>query len=395
MPWQESSPMSERLAFIKACLDRTERIIEICDRFGISEKTGQKWLKRFRERDILGLEDQSRARLTHPHRITSEVAGRIIALRRKYPLYGPAMLHDWLRLHEPGEHWPAASSIGELLKRANLIHSKRRRHRSEERAALFGSRTRALEPNMVWTADFKGQFRLRRGKGVYCHPLTALDLHTHYLLGCTALETTSVAPARKVFVRLFREYGLPLVLRTDNGVPFAQPNALGRLGSLAFWWVRLGIRPEHITPARPSENGAHERFHKTLKAAATRPASESFPAQQRRFDTFKTEYNNDRPHQSLPEHRPPGHLYTSSPRPYPTRLPALVYPDSSSVRLVDWNGNIKWRNQKLFLSSNLAGDYVSLTEGEDDIFTIAYGSLELGDFDSNTNRFTPRVRWSG
>ncbi|MDP9201060.1 MAG: helix-turn-helix domain-containing protein [Gemmatimonadota bacterium] len=387
--------MSERLAFIKACLDRTERIVEICDRFGISEKTGQKWLKRFRERDLLGLEDQSRARLTHPHRITPEVAGRIIALRRKYPLYGPAMLRDWLRLHEPGEHWPAASSIGELLKRANLIRSKRRRHQSAERAALDGSRTRALEPNMVWTADFKGQFRLRKGKGVYCYPLTVLDLHTHYLLGCTALETTSVAPARKVFVRLFREYGLPMVLRTDNGVPFAQPNALGRLGSLAFWWVRLGIRPEHITLARPSENGAHERFHKTLKAAATRPASESFPAQQRRFDHFKTEYNTERPHQSLAEHSPPGHLYTPSPRPYPTRLPALVYPDSCFVRLVDRGGNIKWRNQALFLSSNLAGDYVSLREGEDDTFTIAYGSLELGDFDSNTNRFTPRVRWSG
>lgn len=248
---------------------------------------------------------------------------------------------------------------------------------------------------MVWTADFKGQFRLRKGCGVYCYPLTVLDLHSHYLLGCTALETTSVALTRQVFVRLFREYGLPLVLRTDNGVPFAQPNALGRLGALGFWWVRLGIRPEHITPARPSENGAHERFHKTLKAAATRPASDSFPAQQKRFDNFRREYNTDRPHQSLPDHRPPAHLYSTSPRSYPARLPALVYPDSAAVRLVDPHGTIKWRNQALFLSKNLAGDYVSLSERDDDIFTIAYGALELGDFDSNTNRFNPHVRWSG
>lgn len=394
MPWRESSFMSERLAFIKACLDRDERIVEICDRFGISEKTGQKWLKRFREEGSSGLADRSRARLLQPHRITPEVTERIITLRRKYPLYGPAMLRDWLRIHEPEVHWPAASSIGELLKRANLIRT-RRRHQSPERKALSGPSTRALEPNMVWTADFKGQFRLRRGSGVYCYPLTVLDLHTHYLLGCKALETTSVAPTRQVFVRLFREYGLPLVLRTDNGIPFAQPNALGRLGALAFWWVRLGIRPEHITPARPSENGAHERFHKTLKAATTRPASQSLTAQQRRFDAYRTEYNNDRPHQSLPEHRPPGYLYTSSPRSYPARLPALVYPDSSLVRLVDGGGNIKWRGQALFLSGNLAGDYVSLSEGEHDIFTIAYGSLELGDLDSNTNRFTPRVRWVG
>ena len=394
MPWRESSFMSERLAFIRACLDRSERIVEICDRFGISEKTGQKWLRRFREEGSIGLADRSRARLVQPYRITSEVAERIIGLRRKYPLYGPAMLRDWLLQHEPEVRWPAASSIGELLKRANLIRSKRR-HQSPERKALFGSRTRALEPNMVWTADFKGQFRLRKGSGAYCYPLTVLDLHTHYLLGCRALETTSVAPTRQAFVRLFREYGLPLVLRTDNGIPFAQPNALGRLGALAFWWVRLGIRPEHITPARPSENGAHERFHKTLKAAATKPASESLSSQQKRFDSFRTEYNNHRPHQSLPEHRPPAHLYTSSPRPYPSRLPALVYPENSFVRLVDRTGNIKWRSQPLFLSGNLTGDYVSLTEGEHDIFTIAYGSLELGDFDSNTKRFTPRVRWSG
>ena len=394
MPWRESSPMSERLAFVQACLDRKKRIVEICSDFGISEKTGHKQLKRFREEGIEGLKDRSHAGLTHPYRIAPEVVERVIALRRRYPLYGAQMLRDWLLQHEPDIRWPAASSIGELLKRANLIRSKRR-HQSPERKALFGSRTRAVEPNMVWTADFKGQFRLRKGSGVYCYPLTVLDLHTHYLLGCKALETTSVAPTRQAFVRLFREYGLPLVLRTDNGIPFAQPNALGRLGALAFWWVRLGIRPEHITPARPSENGAHERFHRTLKAATTRPASESFASQQQRFDAYRTEYNNDRPHQSLPEHRPPAHLYTSSPRPYPARLPALVYPESSFVRLVDGKGSIKWRSQALFLSGNLQGDYVSLTEGEHDIFTIAYGSLELGDFDSNTKRFTPRVRWTG
>jgi transposase InsO family protein len=395
VPWQESSPMSERMAFIQACLDRKKRIVDICDAFGISEKTGHKQLKRFREEGIEGLQDRSHAGLTHPYRIAPEVRARVIALRRRYPLYGAQMLRDWLIQHEPEVRWPAASSIGELLKRSNLIVRKRRQNRGKERAALDTGRTRALEPNMVWTADFKGEFRLKSGCGPYCYPLTVLDLHSRFLLGCTALKTTAVATTEQTFVRLFREYGLPRVLRTDNGVPFAQANSLGRLGRLAFWWVRLGIRPEHITPATPSENGAHERFHKTLKAAATKPASESLSSQQKRFDSFRAEYNNDRPHQSLPEHRPPAYLYTSSPRPYPARLPALVYPETSFVRLVDGNGSIKWRRQALFLSGNLAGDYVSLTEGEHDIFTIAYGSLELGDFDSNAKRFTPRVRWSG
>jgi putative transposase len=394
VPWREISFMSERLEFVKACLDRNERIVVICDRFGISEKTGQKWLKRFRVEGPSGLAGRSHARLTQSHRMSAEVAERIVALRKKYPLYGAQKLHDWLVIHEPEQHWPAASSIGELLTRSNLIQVRRRRHQREERKALDASRTRALEPNMVWTADFKGQFRLRNGSGVYCYPLTVLDLHTHYLLGCTALQTTSVAQTRQIFVRLFREYGLPRVLRTDNGIPFAQPNALGRLGSLALWWVRLGIKPEHIALGKPSENGAHERFHKTLKAATTRPASHSFSAQQRRFDLYKTEYNTLRPHLSVQDHKPPGHLYTSSPRAYPARLPALVYPQTAAVRLVNANGSIRWRNQLLFLSSNLAGEYVALSEAEDGLFTVSYGALQLGHFDCSTNRFTPRIQWS-
>lgn len=394
MPWRESSFMSERLEFVKACLDRSERIVVICDRFGISEKTGQKWLKRFRDEGTGGLGDRSHARLSQSHRMSEEVAERIVALRKKYPLYGAEKLHDWLVIHEPEEHWPAASSIGELLKRKNLIQTRRRRHQSEERKALDASRTRAVEPNMVWTADFKGQFRLRKGSGVYCYPLTVLDLHTHFLLGCNALDSTSVIQTRQIFVRLFREYGLPKVLRTDNGIPFAQPNALGRLGSLALWWVRLGIKPEHIALGKPSENGAHERFHKTLKAATTRPASHSFSAQQRRFDLYRTEYNTLRPHLSLQDHRPPGHLYTPSTRDYPARLPALFYSQTSQVRLVNANGHIKWRNQSLFLSSNLAGEYVAFTEEGDGVFIISYGALQLGHFDCSTNRFTARIQWS-
>lgn len=384
--------MSEILAFIQACLDRTDPIVKICDRFGISEKTGHKRLKRFREDGLPGLADRSRARLTHPYRIAPETAAQIIALRRKYPLYGPQTLHDILVQSEPEKHWPAASSIGELLKSANLIPSRRRRHTVKERALDTG-RTRALEPNIVWTADFKGQFRLRSAGGIYCYPLTVMDLHSRYLLSCTALDTTAIEPTQRIFARLFREYGLPSVVRTDNGVPFAQPNALGRLGSLALWFVRLGIRPEHIKPATPSENGAHERFHRTLKAATTRPSSPSLQAQQRRFDSFQTEYNEHRPHRSLPDRRPPATFYSSSARPYPTKPPALIYPENWTVRLVNANGCIKWRNQRVFISSNLAGQYVGLYETEAAAFTISYGLLELGLIDVDTNRFTPRIRW--
>ena len=390
MPWQESSPMSERLKFVQACLSRREQISEICDRFGISRKTGQKWLSRFREFGEAGLSTRSHAPQQQRFRIEAPIAARLIDLRRKHPLYGPAKLRDWLVQKEPGQHWPAASTIGELLKREGLVRP-RRRHPSIGHPRLDHDRTVASAPNVVWTADFKGQFRL--GTGTYCYPLTVLDLHSHFLLRCAALPTTAVVPARRVFARLFAEYGLPEVLRTDNGVPFAQPNALGRLGALGFWWVRLGIRPEHIRPATPSENGAHERFHKTLKAHATRPASRSFDAQQRRFDRFRTEYNTERPHASTLDHRPPGDGYVASTRSFSTTLPTLLYPNASAVRHVDSSGVIKWHSQRIFLSHNLAGEDVALTHTDTDALEIRFANLILGRFDLHTQRFDPDVRW--
>jgi putative transposase len=385
--------MSERLAFIQACLNRSERIVDVCDQFGSSEKTGHKFLRRFQADGLAGLEDRSHAPRAQPHRMSADVAARIIALRRRHPRYGAQKLRDWLVRNELTTSWPAASTIGELLKRAGLIRSRQRARGAAQRA-IAGARTVADAPNRVWTADFKGEFRLH-GSGPYCYPLTVLDLYSHYLLSCTALATTAVTPTRQIFVRLFQEYGLPEVLRTDNGVPFAQPNALGRLGSLALWWVRLGIRPEHITPARPAENGAHERFHRTLKEATTRPAAPSFSAQQRRFNRFRGEYNTERPHASLPAHCPPGEVYTPAARSYPTRVPPAVYPLASEVRLVGSSGSIKWRNTFIFLSSNLAGEYVGLTPTDRELVTVAYASVALGELDPSTNRFIPHVRWIG
>lgn len=388
--------MTERLAFITACLNRADRIVDICDRFGISEKTGHQLLRRFRELGPEAFADRSHAPLHPAHRVSAEVARRIIALRQQFPRYGAGKLRDWLQQQEPDGTWPAASTIGALLTRAGLIRPSRRRSRATEPDRLARSRTAARAPNTVWTADFKGEFQLRGGLDApYCYPLTVLDLHTRFLLGCTALPSTAVATARQAFIHLFRTYGLPTVLRTDNGVPFAQWNALGHLGSLAFWWVRLGIQPEHITPARPAENGAHERFHRTLKAETTDPPAASARGQQARFDAFRAEYNTTRPHASLPGHQPPGALYTASPRPYPAKLPTITYPATATVRLVDVGGVIKWRAHAHFLSKNLAGQYVSLTDGEADLVTVAYASLALGEIHLRTQRFIPHVRWCG
>jgi len=385
--------MSEQLAFIVDCLEGSVPIVELCRRYGISQKTGHKRLRRFRECGIDGIHDRSRARLTHPFRIAPEVIEEIIAIKRRFREYGPKTIRDILTQRDPGAHWPAASSIGDILKRNNLVRPKRK-HYSQAHASLGPGRTAATEANTVWTADFKGQFRLG-GKGDYCYPLTVMDLSTRYLLSCKALESTAVAHTKKTFLRLFQEHGLPKVIRTDNGVPFCQPNALGRLGHLGFWWVSLGIKPEHIKPASPSENGAHERFHRTLKAAAITPASNSIAAQQRRFDSFMLEYNEHRPHTSLPDHRPPFNFYSNSTRPYPARLPAIEYPSDWDVRLVSTGGTFKWKDKPLHVSDNLAGQYLGITENERGLLTVSYGALELGEIEINPIRFVPRLRWTG
>jgi putative transposase len=386
--------MCERLQFIQACLDRRVSVAEVCAEFGISEKTGHKWLARFRADGPGGLADRSRAPKHSPGAMAPAVADRILALKRRFPLSGPGKLRDWLVQHHPTDAWPAASTIGALLLRHGLV--QRRPHRrgavaAAARATLVG-RTAALAPNDVWTADFKGEFRLQ-GHGAYCYPLTVLDLHSHLLLRCTALSSTALAPTRRVFEHLFREHGLPRALRTDNGLPFAHPLALGRLGALGLWWARLGIRPEHITPARPAENGAHERFHRTLKAHTLRPPAPSLAAQQRAFDRFRTEYNTERPHASLPTHCPPQQAYAPSSRPYPTRLPPLEYPGAVAIRRVASNGSFKWRAHPIFLSGTLADQDIGLYEHTADRLTVRYAQLVLGELELHDHRFTGHVRW--
>lgn len=393
MPWKESSPMSERMEFVQQCSRRRHSIVDICAEFGISEKTGHKILRRFVTEGPAGLDDRSHARHHQAHQVPAAIAARLIALRKQHPLYGAAKLRDWLVQREPEVAWPAASTVGDLLTRAGLIRSRGRR-RGPVHLRLESGRTEATAPNVVWTADFKGEFPLRGG-GAKCYPLTVLDLHCHFLLGCTALTSTAVRTARQRFELLFRTYGLPEVIRTDNGVPFAQPNALGRLGTLALWWVRLGIRPEHIPPSRPAANGAHERFHRTLNAHTIQPvAAASFAAQQRRFDRFRCEYNEERPHESVADRHPPGSVYEASPRTYPHRLPTLIYPSTTTVRRVTSAGTVRYQGALYFLTRALTGEYIGITEATDDHHTVSFGPLLLGEIDLQTNRFEGNVRWT-
>lgn len=381
--------MSQRHEFIQLYLHGRHVVAELCSAFGVSEKTGYKWLRRFAADGVAGLADRPHIPRTTPHQVAAEVVQRITGFRGKHPTWGPRKLRKRLQSVEPTIAWPAASTFGAILKRHGLVRA-RRRVRGPRWAPLDLPLTEPAAPNDVWTADFKGEFPLRQGP--YCYPLTIADAYSRLLLSCTGLSSTRGAMAQPVFRRVFQTYGLPRVIRTDNGVPFASPLALGRLSALAVWWIRLGIRPERIAPGKPQQNGQHERMHRTLKAEATRPACASWRAQQARFERFRAEYNHERPHEAL-ELCTPTSCYVPSPRPYPPRLPELDYPAYIDVRLVHHNGTIKWRSRLLFLSGVLAGEQVGIEETEPGASLIRFGPLVLGTLNETTYEFTPGLYW--
>jgi transposase InsO family protein len=266
---------------------------ELCERYGVSRKTGYKWLERVEEEGRKGLRDRSRAPHQCPHRISEEVARLLCEARQRHPHWGPGKLLDWLEPRYPDLDLPAVSTAGDLLARRGLVKKRRRRRRWEHPGVVPALTT---QPNDLWTADFKGHFRTR--DGIWCYPLTIADLHSRYLLACHGLLSTKGHGVRPVFERLFRQYGLPGAIRTDNGVPFATTGIHG-LSQLNVWWMRLGIQHQRILPAHPQQNGAHERMHKTLKGEAIRPPRANLAAQQRVFQQFRRLYNEERPHQAL------------------------------------------------------------------------------------------------
>ena len=371
MPWQETSLMDQRVQFIADYQHDVLDVAELARRYGISRKTAYKWIERYDAAGPAGLVDRSR-RPTHSPQATPEmIVETLLEVRRHHPTWGAKKLLKIVATRQPTWPLPARSTVCELLDRAGLITTSRRRPVSGHPGRPLIPMT---APNGTWTADFKGQFKTRNG--VYCYPLTIVDGFSRYLLACQGLLSTAIAGARPIFLRLFQEHGLPWIIRTDNGVPFAT-TALGRLSTLSVWWIRLGILPELIAPASPQQNGRHERMHRTLKAEATRPPSGNLQAQQVRFNRFRQEYNDDRPHEAL-DQETPGSVYRSSPRALPRTLAPLEYPGHFEVRLVSRNSGIRWKKHWVCVTHTLAGEYVGLEEVDDGLWDVYFGPVKLG-----------------
>jgi len=374
MPWQETGPVHERGRFIDDHGLGLYTMTELCARYAISRKTGYKWLARYDASGRAGLDDQSRAPHTCPHKVSPAMAALLLQARRQHPDWGPEKLLQWLEPRHPAMTWPAISTAGDLLARHGLV-KKRRRRRPSQHPGVVPPTTHA--PNDLWATDFKGQFRT--GDGVYCYPLTVTDQHTRYLLACQGLLSTRGTAVRPIFDRLFREYGLPRAMRTDNGVPFASTSLHG-LTALNVWWLRLGIQHQRILPAHPQQNGAHERMHKTLKQGAIRPPRATLATQQRAFNRFRQEYNDERPHQYL-RGRTPSTLYRCSPRPYTGALPMLEYPAHFLVKRVTNAGTVRFKTRLLYLSTALKGHRVGLEEVDDGVWSVFFCEVLLGRLD--------------
>jgi transposase InsO family protein len=380
MPWDETTRMSQRLRFIIDFESCQFTMTELCERYGISRKTGYKWAQRYASEGAGGLEDRPHVAKTFPHQLSFEKAERVLELRKRFPSLGPRKLLTRLERLHPEESWPAASTIGDLLKRHGLVESRATRRR---RSMPARPRVEMRSPNEVWSADFKGQFRM--GNTRLCYPLTVSDGFSRYLLGCQGLEKPSGESSKAVFERLFRQYGLPRAILTDNGSPFAAAQSLARLSRLSVWWIKLGIRPVLIQPGHPEQNGRHERLHRTLKAETARPPAADASRQQDRFDQFRQFYNEQRPHEALGQ-VPPAEVYEVSPRSYPSQLPAWEYPGHFEVRSVRPTGQIKWRGELLFVSESLQGEQIGLEEIEEGQWSVYLGPLPIARFDEQEGK---------
>jgi len=372
--------MNERQQFIEAWLSQCMSVSMLCRRFQISRKTGHKWINRFKESGMVGLHAQSRARHHQAHKTPTEIEAKILALKCRYPNWGPVTIRSALYREDKQRDWPASSTIGEILKRHGLVKARRPRKKTPPHTQPLAH---ANEPNAVWSADYKGHFKM--GNGQWCYPLTITDNYSRLLIRCKGLAGPHLGPSLKEYEQAFREYGLPRCIRTDTGWPFAM-TTLGGLTPLSIWLLKLGIYPERIEPGCPQQNSRHERMHRTLKAATLRPPKGNLSAQQRAFNRFVREYNEERPHQSLGLGQCPVDVHCVSPRPYPEKLPEVNYDDNFEVRKVKCGGYIKLNGKPIYTTRQLVGEYVGLEPLGHERWQLYFGKLTLGVIDERLGR---------
>ena len=377
--------MEERYRFVEEFDSEDWTMAELCRFYGVSRATGYKWVQRHQAGGVEALQNRSRAPLHSPHEVSSAMEDRVIAQRGQHPHWGAPKIRARLLRDHPGQSIPAESTIGAILKRHGLTVACPRRRSSRAPSQPLSA---ANWSNAVWSVDFKGWFRT--GDRTRIDPLTLSDNYSRFLLRCQALKAPTGLYVQPVCEAAFREYGLPASMRSDNGAPFGSNGESG-LTRLTVWWIQLGIVPEHIAPGQPQQNGRHERMHRTLKQATASPPARNRRAQQQRFDQFRQEYNQERPHEALGQQTPAAH-YSNSPRLYPERLREVEYPADWQVRRVSVGGQMRWRGDNVFVAHALEGQAVGLEPVEEGRWRVWFSFYEVGVLEDQALRIRRPVR---
>ena len=376
MPWKATDAMSERMKFLVELKRGELSMAELCRNYGISRQAGYDLKKRFEAKGARAIEDASRAPHSHPNAVADKTRETVISARRKHPTWGPKKLKPWLEKRRPDVVFPAESTIGVIIHDAGLAGRARRRRHSPPQAWALSA---CDEANDVWGIDFKGWFYT--GDRARCDPLSLSDLTTRFVLRLQAVERTDTEHVWAILDAALREFGLPKVIRSDNGTPFASVG-VGGLSQLSIRLVKAGVLPERIEPGKPQQNGRHERLHRTVKADTARPPARNLRKQQERFDEFRRIFNEERPHEALGL-KTPSSRYCHSPRSYCGRLRSPDYPHDHHVRRVRSNGEIKWKSELLFLGRALIGEPVGIQEADNGQWTVSYGPVILGHIDES------------
>jgi putative transposase len=382
MPWKETCAMDEKVKMINDLLKREHNITEIGEHYQVSRKTVYKWLERFQTKGIEAPQEGSRAPHRHPNATSPEIVSQLIETKLRHVYWGPKKVVASLKQKYPETHWPVVSTTQSILKKEGLVNPRRIRRHTPPYTQPF---QQCRRPNDSWSIDYKGQFRM--GDGKLCYPLTITDNFSRYMLTCRGLRHPNYESTQPYLERAFREYGLPLAIKSDNGTPFAS-TGLGGLSRLSVWLIRLQIVPERIELSHPEQNGRHERMHRSLKEAVCQPPKSCLSRQQRAFDHFKTEFNEERPHEAL-NMKTPASFYTSSHRQYPAKLPPVEYDSWIAVRRVLPSGGIKWHNNYIYVSQALAGEPVGLKRLTETTWELWFSSYLLGIIDETKGKVLP------
>ena len=379
MPWKIINTMDQKIQLIADWQSQNFSLTDLSQKYGISRPTVYKLVERYDEFGIEGLKEQSRAPKNCPHRTPKEILSLIIQEKLKNRNRGPRKIRAQLKRQHPELDFPAISTVSYWLKKEGLVDERKKRLHVPPYAQPF---YKCQAPNDVWSIDYKGQFYMKNGH--VCYPLTVSDNFSRFLLGCKALAGPRYDPTRRCLELIFREYGLPCAIRSDNGIPFAS-KCIGGLSRLSVWFIQQGILPERIKKGCPQENGRHERMHRTLKKDALNPKAKNNKEQQKKFDIFRYDFNNYRPHESLND-QVPNDYYKKSNRPYVERPHPPEYGYDYKVRQVRQGGDIKFMGRIFFITESLAGQPIGLKEIADGIWQLQYSFYVFGSVDLRKNK---------